>query len=131
MKKHIILTLLLLFPLISNANSSRSSGGQREYMQQRAAYLKECFAKVDKQALQKLGQKAEAVRAEIQQLCENNKKSEATVKALEFGQKLSQDQNVKAARTCSDIFEKQLIPLDFYVNKTALEGSRICSDYKH
>ena len=100
-------------------------------MQQRIAYLKKCHAEVDKQALEEFGQKAQSLKLDIKQLCKEGKHTEAAEKGLAFGRKLSQDQNVKAALTCSDIFEKQLMPLDFYVNKTALEGNHVCRGYKH
>jgi len=131
MKRYFILILLLTSPLISNANSSRSGGAPREYMQQRIAYLKKCHAQVDKQALQELGQKAQVVKLEIKQLCKEGKQTKATEKALAFGRMLSLDKNVEAARECSDLFEKQLMPLDFPANKAALKDNDQCAGYKH
>lgn len=126
MKRYFILILLLTFPLISNANSSRSGAAPREYMQQRIAYFKKCHAQVDKQALQESGQKAQVVKLEVKQLCKEGKQTEAAEEALAFGSMLSLDKNVKAARACSDLFEKQLLALDFPNNEGEAEENSIC-----
>lgn len=130
MKRYFILILLLIFPLISNANSSRSGAAPREYMQQRIAYLKKCHAEVDKPALEKVAQNAQALKLDIKQLCKEGKQAEAAEKALAFGRMLSLDKNVKAAQGCRDIFEKQLMPLDFPTNKTALKNNDLCAGNK-
>ena len=90
------------------AQSPGMNEQQMQQLMQQAQQMQACFANVDQQALMALGEKARAVESEVRTHCQAGRKAEALRTAVQFGQSISQDKNVQAARKCGEQIEGQM-----------------------
>lgn len=130
MKKHnTLLFIFILVPLLSHAQQPNLNPEQMQRLMQQATQMQACMSKIDQQAMIALGQKAQAMEAEVKSLCQANKRNRAQNTAIEYGLAMSQDENIKIAKECGEMAQGMLPSNHFPASEKELNGRHICDAY--
>ncbi len=130
MKKQVsILFILILVPLFGHAQQPSLNPDKMQRLMQQAAQMQACMSRIDQQAMMALGQEAQDVEAEIKSLCQANKRSQALNTAIEFGQSMDQDENIKIAKECGEMAQGMLPSMNFPTSEEDLKERHICDAY--
>ena len=130
MKKQVaVLFIFILIALPGHAQQPSFNPEQMQQLMQQAQQMQDCMSRIDEQAMTALGQKSQAMEAEIKSLCQANKRSQAQSTAIKFGISMSQDENIKIVRECGEMAMGMLPKMDFPTNEKDLKGRHICDSY--
>ena len=107
MKK--LFLILALFPLSVSAQQfpemNMENKGEMKKMMESMQKMQACMAKINKNELKTLQQKAEKLERETQALCKKGKRKQAQQKATNAFNKFKNDPFAIKLRKCTDIFE--------------------------
>lgn len=107
--KQILLSLLLLFPMVSFSQGIQDLQGMNEddmqMMMQQMQKMGECMQDIDEAELKSLEQRSRDFEAELKSLCKAGKRAEAQKKAMAFGRQVSSDPTVKTMRRCGEMMK--------------------------
>lgn len=98
--------LLLVIPVAAYAaGTDGMSEEQMQEMMQNARKMQECFEDIDRSAFDKLEQEGKRAQAEIEALCEAGKRDEAQAKAMAYGRKISESEEMQEIQKCGAMME--------------------------
>ena len=96
--------LIALVPLVVSAQDfSGMDSQQMQAMMQNAQKMQTCMQNIDQSAMADLQKKGQKMAAEVKALCAAGKRSEATAKAMAYGQQMASDPSLKDMRKCSEM----------------------------
>jgi hypothetical protein len=75
---------------------------QIDLMMRGMAQMQNCFAQIDPNKLDALGEEAEAIENKISQLCAADKRYEAQKAGMEYGQTILQSKEFEQLRACGE-----------------------------
>lgn len=108
------LALLCLFATTAQAqNPSGMSQADMQRMMQGMQAMQQCMAKVDMEAMERLGDEGEKVQAEVKSLCKAGKRDAAQQRAMAFGMKAAKDPNMKMMGECGKQMQGMMPPMPY------------------
>ena len=114
MRRFICLALLSLFASTTQAqNPSGMSQADMQRMMQGMQAMQQCMAKVDMEAMERLGDEGEKVQAEVKSLCKAGKRDVAQQRAMAFGMKAAKDPNMKMMGECGKQMQGMMPPMPY------------------
>lgn len=124
-------TLTLLPALALSQPAGGMSQEQMRMLMQGAAQIQACLANVDQSKLEEMGKKAEAVQAEVKQMCVNGERDQAQARAIAFGREFAESDDLKQLSMCGEIAKAMIPQIIAYAeaNESNPEGStHVCDN---
>lgn len=126
MKKTILL-ILFIVPVGVFAQQGMSEADMQRMMQQ-AKKMESCMADIDQAALTSMAEKSQAMEQEVKSLCQANKRNEAQRRAVEFGQEIAANDEMKKVRQCGEMMQG-MMPAIGLPTVEEMKKRHICDDY--
>ncbi len=106
------------------------SDEQMQKMMQNARKMQECFEKIDRSAFEKLEKEGEEVGAEIDALCKAGKRNEAQARAVAYGKKISESEEMKEIQKCGTMMKGMMdnMPLMIQESFDEEKHGHICDE---
>jgi predicted lipoprotein len=114
--KNVLLAILLLLPLIANAQD----------MMQKAMEMQQCVQGIDQAELRDLEQRSQTLQQELKSLCDSGKDEQALKHAMEFGKVIMNSNSMKKMRECSKIMEGFIPEIPFADYDKDFENVNVC-----
>lgn len=99
MKVRVLVLLLLCIPGWAVAQNEE----QMQRMMEQARKAQMCMEQIDRAELQRMADQAQAVEAEIKNLCAAGKRDEAQRIGMKYGLEMSQSEVAREMRRCSEM----------------------------
>ena len=115
---------LLTGTALAQAPAGMSQADMQKMMQGMQA-MQSCMAKVDMEAMERLGQEGEKVQAEVESLCKGGKRDAAQQRAMDFGMRAMQDPNMKIMQQCGQQMQGMMPPMP-YTNMEEQKNRHVC-----
>jgi arginine/lysine/ornithine decarboxylase len=125
--RRIIPLILIIVSAGAYAQQGMSEVDMQRMMQQ-AKKMEACMADIDQAALTSLAEKSRAMEQEVKSLCQANKRSEAQKHAIEFGQEIAANDEMKKMRQCGEMMQG-MMPAIGLPTVEEMKNRHICDDY--
>lgn len=86
---------------------------QLQRLMEQAQSMQSCMAQIDEPTLERLRARGEAMGAELQTLCANGRRDEASDRALGFAREMSGDPAIRAIESCGEFARQVMADLPF------------------
>lgn len=129
MKRKLYFTLLAM-PAIAFAqnNPQQMNQQQMQAMMGKMQEMQTCMQQVDRAKMEEIGQRAKKVDAEIKALCAKGERDDAQDLAIEFGEEIKDEPNIKLMRECSKGMEGMMQDIPFGAKPKDLDSSHVCDE---
>ena len=117
-------TLSVFATAHAQAPAGMSQADMQKMMQGMQA-MQACMAKVDMDAMERLGQEGEKVQAEVESLCKAGKRDAAQQRAMDYGMRAMQDPNMKIMQQCGQQMQGMMPPMP-YTNMDEQKNKHVC-----
>jgi hypothetical protein len=99
--KSVVAVVVLLIPFAAAARTLQdlNQAEMQNYVQQ----MQNCMAQVDQAELEALGQRSDAVDAEIAALCEQGKRDQAQERAIAYSREMAENPVVQQMKECGEL----------------------------
>lgn len=118
MKKHLLISVLLIPVTASAQNMGGMTEAQMQQLMQQAQTMQNCMANIDQAEWQAFQQKAEAMDAEVKALCAAGKRDAAMARAMAFGKDTAQSSIMQDMKKCGEGMKNMLPNLPKTVHPT-------------
>ncbi len=126
MHRYVAFAVLCLLAASAHAqNPSGMSQADMQRMMQGMQAMQSCMARVDMEAMERLGQEGEKVQAEVESLCKSGKRDAAQQRAMAFGMKAAKDPNMKIMAECGKQMQGMMPPMP-YTDVEAQKNRHVC-----
>lgn len=119
-----LVTLSVFATAHAQAPAGMSQADMQKMMQGMQA-MQACMAKVDMDAMERLGQEGEKVQAEVESLCKAGKRDAAQQRAMDYGMRAMQDPNMKIMQQCGQQMQGMMPPMP-YTNMDEQKNKHVC-----
>jgi len=126
MKKSILL-IFLIVPVGALAQQGMSEADMQRMMQQ-AKKMEACMADIDQAALTSMAEESRMMEQQVKNLCQTNKRDEAQKRAIEFGQEIAANDEMKKVRQCGEMMQG-MMPAIGLPTVEEMKERHICDDY--
>lgn len=116
----VLLSFFLMLPATVTyaAGTGGMSEEQMQKMMRNAHKMQECFENIDRSAFEKLEKEGKRIEAEIEALCESGKRDEARARAVAYGRKISESEEMEEIRKCGAIMEGMMDNMPMVMQKS-------------
>lgn len=125
--KKIILLIIFMVPMGACAQHGMSEADMQQMLQQ-AKKMEACMADIDQATLTSLSEKSQAMEQAVKSLCLTNKRDEAQKRAIEFGQEIAVNDEIKKMRQCGEMMQG-MMPKIGLPTIEEMKKRHVCDDY--
>lgn len=115
----------LLFTLLVAAGAVCAQGMTQGEMMQNMQKAQACMAQIDRSAMQRFGDEAQAMQSKIKSLCVQGKRDEAQEQAMAFGMKVSSQPELVKMRECMELM-RGMMPVQPYFGPEQGSDQHVC-----
>lgn len=93
------------------ASAQTGEADQQRMMMQGMQQMQECMAKLDMAAMERMSKEAEAMNAQVAELCAAGERDAAQDAAMAFGMKMAKEPNMQAMAECAKKAQGSMPPM--------------------